>query len=203
MKIDMRKEQLNLAKKIIIKDELNKIERVAGCDRAYFDNKIISAIVVCDYKSLMPIERKAAIKKAEMNYMPGYLAYREMPAIMRAFEKLTNKVDLLMVEAHGITHPRRIGMASHLGLVLDMPTIGVAKKLLCGEIKEDKVVIDKEIRGELLKTREHSKPLIISPGHRISLKTAVEVVKKCIKVPHKLPEPLYFAHKHANDVRKS
>jgi deoxyribonuclease V len=93
-------------------------------------------------------------------------------------------------------------MASHIGLIIDVPTIGVAKRLLTGDIKEDKIYIDNELRGKLVRTKEHSKPLIVSVGHKISLKTAMSIVEEAIKLPHKLPEPLHQAHRYANKIRK-
>ena len=197
-----KEEQLRLAKKVVVKDEFDEIKLVGGVDQSFKDNKIISAFIVCDYKTMEVVERKYAIVEASVPYIPGYLSYREAPAAVEAFLKLEKKPDIILVEAHGIAHPRKFGMASHVGLLLDKPTIGVAKKLLFGEVKNDKIVIGEEVRGFSLITKEHAKPIFISPGHKISLKTSLEIVKNCIRLPHKLPEPLYLAHRYANKIRK-
>ena len=150
----------------------------------------------------MEVKEKAyTIKKAPVPYMAGFLAYTEGPAISEAYAKLEQKPDVMIFDGNGILHPRRCGLASHIGVLLDIASIGVARHLLVGEVKGNVVYVDKEARAELLITREHSKPIYISPGHKISLKTSVEIVKKCIKFPHKLPEPLHLAHKYSNEIR--
>ena len=197
------KEQLRLAKKVVTKDDFDKIELVAGVDQSFIDdNKIISAVVVCNYKTLKILEKQYAVVEARFPYISGYLSYRESPAVVEAFGRLKTKPDILMVDAHGICHPRRIGMASHVGLLLDIPTIGIAKSLMCGEVRDGKIYVDGEVRGIEIKTKEFANPIYVSPGHRISLKTAVEIVKDSIKLPHKYPEPLFLAHRYANELKK-
>ena len=197
-----KEEQKKLARKIITKDDFDEINTVGGVDQAFVDNKIISAIVVCEYLTMKVIEKQYAVVDAQIPYIPGFLSYRESPAVVEAFNKLETKPDILMVDGNGITHPRKLGMASHVGLIIDVPTIGIARNILIGEIKEDKVYIDDKLRGRLIQTREHAKSLIVSIGHRISLKTALGVVEKSIILPHKLPEPLHLAHRYANKIRK-
>lgn len=198
----MRAEQLKLSRKIITKDQFDKIELIAGVDQAYFDDFIISAISVLDYNTLDVKEAKYSIKKSKLRYMPGYLFYREAEAIMDAFHNLERMPDLIIFDCNGILHPRRIGMASHIGLLLDISTIGVAKKLLCGELKGDEVWYDGEIRAKQIETRDHSNPVFVSAGHKVSLKTAVDIIRKCTKEGHKLPEPVHQAHKYANKIKK-
>ena len=198
----LKKEQLELSKKVLIKDELKKIKTIGGCDQAFFDNKIVSAIVVMDYESLKVIEFKHAILDVKIPYIPGFLSYREAPAIVEACSKLSDKPDLLLVDGNGILHPRWIGLASHVGLLLDIATIGVAKKLLIGDVDENSVIVEKEIRAKVLKTKEGSKPIYVSPGHKVSMRTAIKVVKHTLNEAHKLPEPLHEAHKLANKIRK-
>ena len=205
MKKDVNKfkeEQLRLAKKVLIKDDFEEIKLVGGVDQSFIGNKVISAFVVCDYKTMDVVEKKYAVVETSFPYIPGYLSYREAPAVVEAYLKLENKPDIILVEAHGIAHPRKFGMASHLGLFLDKPAIGVAKNLLAGEIKDEKIVIrDKTVGLELI-TKEHARPLLVSPGHKISLKTSLDVLKNCLRTPHKLPEPLHLAHIYSNKIRK-
>ena len=198
----LKEEQIKLAKKVITTDNFEKITTVAGADQSYADNKVISAIAVCDYKSLEIIEEKYAIVDAKIPYKSGFLFYRDGPAVIESFNKLENKPDVLIVKGNGILHPRRIGMASQVGILLDTATIGVAKRLMLGKVMERTIYVEKEARGYELITKEHAKPIYLSPGHKISLKSSLEVTKECIKYPHKLPEPLHLAHRYANKIRK-
>jgi deoxyribonuclease V len=198
---ELKKEQLRLAKKVVTKDDYDEINFVGGCDQAYIDKRVISAVVVLDYKTLEVVEKKYAVAEAPVQYIPGFLSYRESPAVVEAVSKLQQKPDIMIVDANGILHPRKIGMASHLGILLDMPTIGIAKKLLLGEEKDGKVMVEGEKRAIAMKTKEHAKPIYVSIGHRVSLRTAETVVKKCMVEKHKLPEPLHEAHKYSNKVR--
>ena len=198
----LKEEQIKLAKKVVISDSIKNIKTVAGAEQAFFGNRVISAIVVCDYKSFKVVEEKHATADAKIPYMSSFMFYREGPAVIEAFSKLEHKPDVLMINGNGILHPRRIGMASHLGILLDTATIGIAKRLSLGEIKEKTIYVDKEARGYEFISREHAKPLYVSPGNKVSLKTSFDIVKKCIQYPHKLPEPLHLAHKYSNRVRK-
>jgi len=197
-----KQEQLKLAKKVIKKDDFDKFELIAGVDQAFVNNKVISAIVVCDAKTLKPVEKKYAVVEATIPYIPGFLSYRESPAAVEAFNKLEKKPDIIIVDAHGLAHPRRLGMASHLGLLLDVPTIGTAKKLIVGKSQNGKIVHNNKVIAQEVVTKEHARPLYVSIGHRISLKAAVELVKKTTILPHKLPEPLHLAHRYANKIRE-
>ena len=198
----LKEEQLRLAKKLILNNSFDKLELVAGVDQAYTEKEIISAIVVCDYRTMEVKERTFAIAKPKAPYLSGFLVYREGPAISEAYVKLKTVPDVMIFDGNGILHPRKLGMASHMGVLLDMPSIGVAKQLMIGDVKGNRVYVDKELRGEIITTREHSKPIYVSPGNKISLKTSVEIVKSCIKTPHKLPEPLHLAHRYANEIRE-
>ena len=198
----LKKEQLKLAKKVITTDSIEKITTIAGADQSYVGNKVISAIAVCDYKSLKVIEEKHAIVDEKIPYKSGFLFYKDGPAVIEAFNKLDNKPDVLILKGNGILHPRRIGMASQVGILLDIGTVGVTKKLMLGEVKGKTIYVEKEARGYELITREHAKPIYVSPGHKVSLKTSLEVIKKCLRYPHKLPLPLDLAHKYGNEVKE-
>ena len=198
----LEEEQRKLSKKVITKDSFDQIELVAGADATYNQNNIISTIVVCDYNTMEVKEKVSVVSKAKFPYVAGFLAYREGPAISEAYSKLNNKPDVMIFDGNGILHPRKCGLASHIGVLLDQTSIGVAKQLFLGDVKNNKVYVDKQPRAEAIVTREHSKPIYVSLGHKISLKTSVEIIKKCLKFPHKLPEPLNLAHRFANETRK-
>ncbi len=196
----LKEEQERLAGKIIYTDQFEKIEKIAGIDFIYTNEDIICSIVVIDFKTLKVIESTYDVQKQNFPYIPGFLDYRIAPVTQKAFEKLKNRPNIAMVSANGIMHPRKFGAASSLGLFLDVPTIGVAKKKLCGNEVGDSVYIDKEVVGKTIETKDKAKPIFVSQGHRISLKTMMEIVKEMMK-GHKLPEPLYLAHKYGNKVK--
>ncbi|MBW3017558.1 endonuclease V [Candidatus Woesearchaeota archaeon] len=200
----LKKEQILLAESVILKDKFDKIKLIAGVDQSYVgNNTIISAIVVCEYPSMKVIEKKFAVKEdVKFPYIASFLAYREVPVILEAYEKLENKPDIILCEFNGILHPRKCGAASHLGISLNKPTIGVAKKLSVGKEKEGQIFIDTQLRGVALRTKEHANPVYVSPGHLITLTTSAKIVAKCLN-DHKLPEPLYLAHRYSTKLKKN
>lgn len=193
MDIDRLKSiQEKMAGQVITKDRIGKISYVAGFDVAY-NKKYTCVGVVCKYRT-MAIKEISVSKGKTIPYIPGYLAFREGPLILKAYKKLKKKPDVILVDGNGILHPRKFGLACWVGIKTKKPTIGVAKSLLCGDIHKNFVYINGEKRGYLLK----NKRLYISPGHLISLKTAVKIVKNCIK--NRLPEPIKIAHAYAKDI---
>ncbi|MBS3121810.1 endonuclease V [Candidatus Woesearchaeota archaeon] len=196
----LKEEQLKLAKKIVLTDSFETIKKIAGVDYIYTDKDIICAIVVIDYKTLQIIESKYSAEPMSIPYIPGFLSYRIAPVTLKTIEKLVNRPDLLMIAGNGIMHPRQIGAASAIGLFIDLPTIGIAKKRLCGEEKGDTVYLGKDVIGKKLETRDKAKPIYVSQGHKISLTSTIEITKNMLK-GHKLPEPLYFAHRYGNKIK--
>jgi len=160
-----------------------------------------AAVVVLDYPALTPVELAVAEGEVDMPYIPGLLSFRECPLILAACEKIRNTPDLVLVDGQGIAHPRRLGLASHLGLCLDVATIGCAKSILCGTHMplEDEAGSYAELRehGELVgaavRTRLGVKPLYVSVGHKIDLSTAIDWVMRCCR-GRRLPEPTRVAH---------
>lgn len=210
-----RAAQLALAARVVTVDALPKVALIAGVDISSqrFDahNLIHAGIVVLHWPGLEPAETAAATATACMPYVPGYLGFREVPALRAAWAKLKVRPDLVMVDGHGVAHPRRFGVATHLGVVLDVPTIGVAKSPLVGQPEtplgeapgDTAPLVWKGARiGTVLRTRRRANPLWISPGHRISLQTAVEWVRRC-GLGYRLPEPTRLAHLAANDARRA
>jgi deoxyribonuclease V len=195
--------QIELAKRILRKDDFKPVHYVAGVDvSAERARKIgTAAVVVVSYPELEPVEIELAEGELGFPYIPGYLSFREMPVVLMALEKLRVTPDLVMVDGQGICHPRRLGIASHLGLFLNAPTIGCAKSRLIGECKAPPEkegalceVTDKgEVVAACLSTKASSKPLYISVGHKVSLVSSVNWVIKCLK-GYRLPEPTRLAH---------
>jgi len=160
-----------------------------------------AAVVVLSYPSLEPVEVKVVTDRLNFPYVPGLLSFREAPLILAACEKLTVTPDIIMVDGQGIAHPRRVGLASHLGLCLDVPTIGCAKSRLCGECGEPgngvgnyaELLDGGEVIGVVLRTRTGVKPVYVSIGHRIDLAAAINWVMACCR-GYRLPEPTRLAH---------
>jgi deoxyribonuclease V len=198
----MRKEQLRLSESIILRDGFERLKLIAGCDCTFENDRVVAAIVVLEHPRMAFVEAKYAVQENAMPYVPGYLSYRALPAVLDAFSKLRNRPDLMVCDDNGIIHPRRMGTATHIGLALDLPTVGVAKKPAIGQVRDGKVWVESEIRGFEVRTKDVANPIYVSPGHKVSLGMALKVVVECIRPPHKMPEPLHAAHKYANKIRK-
>lgn len=202
-----RKLQARLSQKLIFRDCFNKpIKYVAGVDIAYSGDQSIGAAAVLEYGSLKLIEVEAAEATTRFPYIPTLLSFREVPPAISAIRKLKMKPDVFLVDGHGFAHPYRLGFASHLGLVLNIATIGVAKNLLCGKIVESRnkvwkpIVHKGEIIGGAVYTNPNAKPIYVSVGHKVSLKTAIKIVLKCSK-KHRIPEPIREAHATAEKIK--
>jgi deoxyribonuclease V len=192
--------QSQLAKKIVREDVLpERIRLVAGVDVAYVESFSVGAVAVLDFESLKVKESKTAVCRARFPYIPTLLSFREIPQVISAIKKLKLNPDVFLVDGQGIMHPYRLGFASHLGLTIAKPTVGVAKSPLFGELqafnKEDWAPItDKnEVIGAAVVTKKGSKPVYVSTGNMVSLKTAIAIVKHC-SVTSYLPEPTRQAH---------
>lgn len=194
--------QQELAAKVIKKDQLNEIRLVAGVDVAYQKDgdKLVAAAVILDADTLDVIETVTAEDIAQFPYIPGLFSFRELPPLIKAFAKLQHTPDLVVCDGQGIAHPRRFGLASHLGVLFDVPTIGCGKTRLIGEHdKLDKTrgaiapLIDNvEVIGNVLRTQNGINPIYVSIGHRISLATSREWVLKLSPI-YRLPETTRIA----------
>ena len=182
------------------------VRYVAGVDISVntAERKGRGAVVVLSYPDLRPVEQSVAEVGLTFPYVPGLLSFRETPVLMEAFARLSARPDLLLADAQGLAHPRRFGLACHLGLLYDVPTIGCAKSRLCGEHGEvgpapgsrADLQDGPEVIGAVLRTREGVKPVYVSIGHRIGLGEAVEWVLRCCR-GYRLPEPARLAHQAA------
>ncbi|MEM2851295.1 MAG: endonuclease V [Candidatus Bathyarchaeia archaeon] len=193
--------QMRLSKLIIREDCLpRKLKYVAGVDVTYIDQIAIAAAVVLNWSSLKLMETKIGLTGCRFPYIPTLLSFREAPAIFKALQALTLKPDIFLIEGHGLAHPYRCGLASHVGVTAKIPTIGVAKSLLCGEVYDSehenwRPVIDKnEIVGAAVITKASTKPVYVSIGNMVTLKRAIDIVIHCIR-SSRIPEPIYLAHK--------
>ncbi|MBR0655552.1 endonuclease V [Plastoroseomonas arctica] len=194
-----------MAERVETADRLLDITTLGGADvsASRFDptRRVWAALVTLDAATLTPIETTTESCLARFPYIPGYLGFREAPALLAAWHRLAQKPDLLFVDGQGIAHPRRMGIASHLGVLLDIPTIGVAKSRLVGEVQGERVMLHGEAVAALITLRPRANPLHISPGHRISLDTAIAWVRRTA-TGHRLPAPTRAAHIAAGALRR-
>ena len=202
--------QQELRAHLILTDHLEPVRRVAGVDVGFEAAGTVTraAVAVLRYPELELLETAIARRPTAFPYIPGLLSFRELPAVLAALEQLREPPDLLLCDGQGIAHPRRFGIASHLGLLVDIPAIGVAKTRLCGTHEEPPnqrgawtpLWGQGEIIGAVLRTRPGVKPLYISPGHRVGLETAIAYVMGCC-TRYRLPETTRHAHRLASGPR--
>ncbi len=204
--------QNRLCSQLDLQSEPESIETAAGVDVSYDKGSdwLFAAVVVLQLSSLQVVETAAVTARVPFPYIPGLLSFREAPVVIRAWEKLKVKPDCLICDGQGIAHPRRFGIACHLGLWLDIPSIGCAKSLLVGTYQEPgekrgsvaPLYHRREQVGVILRTKDRVEPVFISQGHKISLKKAIEVVLACC-TKYRLPEPTRRAHLLVNEIRRS
>jgi deoxyribonuclease V len=195
--------QKSLAGNVRLEDDFEDIRTVAGVDVGFEDDNTVTraAIAVLDFRTLEPLESAVARRPTAFPYIPGLLSFREIPAVLDAMQQLRIRPDLLLCDGQGIAHPRRLGIAAHLGLLLDIPSIGVAKSRLVGAHAalppEKGTYVPLVNRGEqigfVLRSRTNVKPLYISPGHRVSIQSSPRLVMQCI-TRFRLPETTRRAH---------
>jgi deoxyribonuclease V len=197
--------QRELARRVLAADAHGPIRSVAGVDAGFEGNTARAAVVVLAFPELHYLDHALVRRPAGMPYVPGLLSFREAPAILAALEALREAPDLLLLDGQGIAHPRRLGIASHVGIVTDLPAIGVAKSLLTGRhppVPDERgahvwLRDGDEIIGAVLRTRPGVKPLYVSLGHRVSLETALHYVLACT-TRFRLPETTRAAHNLAS-----
>jgi deoxyribonuclease V len=201
--------QRDLAGRVVRRARTGRVRTLAGVDCSVRVGQVGAAITVFSWPDLEPLETGTALREATFPYVPGLLSFREVPALLAAWETLERKPDLLLVDGHGLAHPRRIGLASHLGVVLDVPSIGCAKSLLVGEHRDPgprrgartRLVHRDEVVGACLRTRTDVKPVYVSIGHRVDLERAVRTVLACARRT-RLPDPIRAADRRAGELTR-
>jgi deoxyribonuclease V len=203
--------QKQLAKRIDTRKSLGTEHHIAGADVSYnrFSSSFYAGVVVLRADDCTVVETQEAIGESRFPYIPGLLSFRELPVLLKAFAKLERRPDVVLYDGQGIAHPRRIGIAAHLGLWLGVPTVGCAKTRLCGEAEEPgneagarTPLTDKEeVIGSVVRTKRNVKPLYVSSGHLINLESAVRITLASCR-GYRLPEPTRQAHLLTNVVRR-
>lgn len=199
--------QSRLAAQIIEQDLFGAVRHIAGIDVGFEDAGRVTKAAVCilSFPDLNTAESVVARRPTDFPYVPGLLSFREIPAILEALKQLRIAPDMLFCDGQGRAHPRRLGIASHLGLITGLPSVGIAKSLLCGrhgalaaEKGSHTPLFDRgETIGVALRTRANVKPVYVSAGHKISLTSAIDYVMRCV-TKYKLPEPTRLADKLAS-----
>ncbi|MBE0425088.1 MAG: endonuclease V [Nitrospirae bacterium] len=203
-----KKIQTKLKDKVKIVPFRKKPKYIAGVDAAFCDNKVLGISCLYKYPEITLTEYAFGIKEASLPYIPGYLSFREGPAIIEALKKLKFKPDVVLFDGQGIAHPMGLGIASHIGVIIKTPTIGCAKSRLVGEYNEpgckkgvwSPLKYNGKTVGAVLRTRDNVRPVFVSPGHLIDLKTSIEMVLSCTG-KYRIPEPLRRADTLSREVK--
>ncbi len=182
---------------------------VAALDAAFAGNQIIGTACLYSYPELTLLEEVHSEMRSLFPYVPGFLSFREGPVIMKALNKLPGKPDLVLIDGQGVAHPLGLGLASHIGVLLNMPAIGCAKSRLLGEYEEPPVKrgswsplhYNDKVVGAVLRTKDGARPLFISPGHKIDLPSSIEIVLNCI-TRYRIPEPLRRADILSKQIKR-
>ena len=199
------------ADQVIQKKAFSRLNTIAGADVAFSPDKkkAIAGVVLFSFPDLEEIERVQAMKALTFPYVPGLLSFREGPVLCKAFSKLRHRVDLAVFDGHGLAHPRRMGIASHMGLALGIPSIGCAKSRLCGSFREpgrrrgsqSDLTLEKEVVGKVLRTRDGVRPIFVSIGHRIDLKNSVDIILRCHDGT-RIPKPTREADHYVGSIKR-
>jgi deoxyribonuclease V len=203
--------QRTLAARIITDTPLSSWELVAGCDVSHnrFSSTLYAGVVLLRADDFSVVERRAAVAQVDFPYRSGLLSFREAPVLLQALAQLKHAPDVVMCDGQGIAHPRRLGLASHVGLFLDRPCVGCAKSRLTGDYDEpgpgpgarSPLLHRGQVIGSVVRTKARTRPLFVSPGHRIDLESAVRLVFASCR-GYRLPEPTRLAHLYVNEVRR-
>jgi len=204
----LRALQVELAQQVRVKDAFPRpLRTFAGFDVGFEEDGAVTraAAVLLDAQTLLPLESQIARVATRMPYIPGLLSFRELPALLEALALLSTQPDLVFVDGQGIAHPRRFGIAAHFGVATDLPTIGVAKKILIGEAAALHQVRGaytplrdgREQVGWLLRSKPNCNPLVVSPGHRVAMASTADLVMRCMTT-YRLPEPTRLAERLAS-----
>ena len=207
---EAREIQEELRKQVIL-SPLEDCRLVAGADISFnkYEPTVYAGIVVLDIETLQAVAHSLAVTEVYFPYVPGLLSFREIPALLQAWQLLELKPDVLMADGHGIAHPRRLGIATHFGMAIDTPTIGLAKKKLIGQYEEPDseagsykpLLQGKDTLGFVYRTKNKVKPVYISPGYKTDLESALSILRKTAG-KYRIPEPTRQAHLLVNQLRR-
>jgi deoxyribonuclease V len=210
---EARRIQQRLRHRLEIGCFVHNIRYIAGADvsTARFAPTVYAGVVILEYDTLCVVERQGVVSRTDFPYIPGLLSFREAPALLQAFARLHIMSDVIVFDGQGLAHPRRLGIACHMGLLLDTPSIGCAKSRLCGSYREPSPRrgaraplhdADGTLSGAVLRTKDHTKPVFVSVGHKIDLEQALDILLHC----HRgccIPEPTRLADQYVGAMRRA
>ena len=204
--------QERLRERVILEDQFQPIRLVAGADLGFDPETDLAfaGVIVYRFPELEEVDRRMAQRKLRFPYVPGLLSFRESPVLLAAFARLRTEPDLILIDGHGRAHPRLFGIACHIGVLFDRPTIGCAKSLLVGEYAEPgeqsgaatPLMFRGERVGVVLRTRKNVRPIFVTQGHRVSLESAVKLVRRCLD-GFRIPKPTREADRYVRELRRA
>jgi len=200
--------QRHLRGRLVLGKAIKKVSLIAAADVAYRKGTMYGVVAVFEFPSLNVVEKKTAKMKESFPYVPGLLTFREGPVLLKAFAKIKSEPDVIIFDGQGAAHPERMGEAAHMGILLDRPTIGCAKSKLIGIYKEPKkkkgshslLFYDGGVVGAVLRTKDRVKPLFVSPGFKINLKSSIKVILSCCR-KYRFPEPIRYVHRLSQELK--
>ena len=208
---EARNIQSKLKDNLVISPLNKDVQFVGGADVSFDkgSNLVFTAIVILKLPDLTIVERKGLSERVDFPYIPGLLAFREGPPVIKCWERIRNKPDVMMFDAQGIAHPRRMGLATHIGLYLDIPSVGCAKSVLVGQYQEPgekageftPLEYKDDVVGTAVRTKDRISPVFVSIGHKVNLSDAVNLVLQCTR-GYRIPEPTRQAHLAVNRLRR-
>jgi deoxyribonuclease V len=209
---EARELQEELAGSVVLQPIPERFEVLGASDIAYVaaTNQLVAVLVTFDWPQLTPLETASVVSPVRFPYVPGLLSFREIPPVLEAFGRLNRRPEVLLCDGQGLAHPRKFGLASHLGLCLGIPTVGCAKSRLCGEHSplnlrrgnRAPLYYREEIVGHVFCSRDNVKPIFVSPGHLADFSSSIELVERCLG-RYRIPEPLRQAHNVATKLRQN
>jgi len=202
--------QKKLVEQLVIEDQIRNVKFIAGTDITFAkdSNLAYGGVVVFSFPDLQLVEARSATCELEFPYVPGFLAFREGPVLLKAFDQVKTEPDIILFDGQGIAHPRGLGLASHMGLLLDKPSFGCAKSKLFGNYHEPGNKVrsfsylydpDRRVIGAVVRTKEKTRPLFVSVGHKVRLSAAIRLTLDCCR-GYRLPEPSRHAHHYVNSL---
>lgn len=206
--------QKRLRGQVLLMPYTGPLELIGGADVSFnkYSPQVYAAFVVLEAATMKVIASSSAVMEVSFPYIPGLLSFREIPPLLEAWKKLQTRPDVIVFDGQGIAHPRRLGIASHAGLILDVPSIGCAKSILTGvheKLPETAgartPLLDRYSRekiGDVLRTKKGVRPVYISPGHRMDFASSLRIIESCVR-KYRIPEPTRQAHVFVNEVRKA
>lgn len=214
-------EGISIPEAVKIQNELREKQQTAECDLHIniiggadislnlYSTTVYAGIILLSFPALKPLSYSLIKAETRFPYIPGFLAFREVPALLKVWEQLSVKPDVLIVDGHGIAHPRRMGIAAHFGTLTGQPSMGCAKKILFGKFEEPSLqqhsyspIFDKQEHiGYAYRSKAKVKPVFISPGYLLGMENSLQIIKQCTR-KYRIPEPTRLAHELVNKFRK-